>query len=370
MGNRIYLASPTMHQEEQVFIQEAFDTNWVAPLGKNVDEFEKGVAEFVGVKSAAALNAGTAALHLAVKLAGVRRGDKVFCSDLTFSATVNPVSYEGGEQVFIDSERETWNMDPRALERAFERYPDCRCVIAANLYGTPAKLDEIRDICDAHGAVFIEDAAESLSATYKGRQTGTFGQYNALSFNGNKIITTSGGGMLLSDDEAGISKARFWATQAREPYPWYEHKEIGYNYRMSNIVAGIGRGQLIHLLEHRTKTEAIYRTYEKAFQGLPVRMNPHLPYSQPNFWLSCMTIDPGCTVTPEQIRLALEEENIESRPIWKPMHLQPVFAAHDFVTAGDNVGEDIFARGLCLPSDIKMADSDQERVISVIRGLF
>ena len=203
MGNRIYLASPTMHQEEQVFIQEAFDTNWVAPLGKNVDEFEKGVAEFVGVKSAAALNAGTAALHLAVKLAGVRRGDKVFCSDLTFSATVNPVSYEGGEQVFIDSERETWNMDPRALERAFERYPDCRCVIAANLYGTPAKLDEIRDICDAHGAVFIEDAAESLSATYKGRQTGTFGQYNALSFNGNKIITTSGGGMLLSDDEAG-----------------------------------------------------------------------------------------------------------------------------------------------------------------------
>ena len=317
MGNRIYLASPTMHQEEQVFIQEAFDTNWVAPLGKNVDEFEKGVAEFVGVKSAAALNAGTAALHLAVKLAGVRRGDKVFCSDLTFSATVNPVSYEGGEQVFIDSERETWNMDPRALERAFERYPDCRCVIAANLYGTPAKLDEIRDICDAHGAVFIEDAAESLSATYKGRQTGTFGQYNALSFNGNKIITTSGGGMLLSDDEAGISKARFWATQAREPYPWYEHKEIGYNYRMSNIVAGIGRGQLIHLLEHRTKKEAIYRTYEKAFQGLPVRMNPHLPYSQPNFWLSCMTIDPGCTVTPEQIRLALEEENIESRPIWK-----------------------------------------------------
>ena len=370
MGNRIYLASPTMHQEEQVFIQEAFDTNWVAPLGKNVDEFEKGIAEFVGVKSAAALNAGTAALHLAVKLAGVRQGDKVFCSDLTFSATVNPVSYEGGEQVFIDSERETWNMDPQALERAFERYPGCRCVIAANLYGTPAKLDEIRDICAAHGAVFIEDAAESLSATYKGRQTGTFGQYNALSFNGNKIITTSGGGMLLSDDEAGISKARFWATQAREPYPWYEHKEIGYNYRMSNIVAGIGRGQLFHLLEHRAKKEAIYRTYEKAFEGLPLRMNPYLPCSQPNFWLSCMTIDADCAVTPEQIRLALEEENIESRPIWKPMHLQPVFAAHDFITSGDNVGEDIFARGLCLPSDIKMADSDQERVISVIRGLF
>ena len=294
----------------------------------------------------------------------------MFCSDLTFSATVNPVSYEGGEQVFIDSERETWNMDPAALERAFEKYSDCRCVIVANLYGTPAKLDEIRAICDTHGAVLIEDAAESLSATYKGRQTGTFGHYSALSFNGNKIITTSGGGMLLSDDGEAIAKARFWATQAREPFPWYEHKEIGYNYRMSNIVAGIGRGQMFHLLEHRAKKEAIYRAYEKAFDGLPVQMNPYLSCSQPNFWLSCITIDPDCSVTPEQIRLALEAENIESRPIWKPMHLQPVFAEHDFITAGDNVGEDIFARGLCLPSDIKNTPEDMERIISVIKGMF
>lgn len=370
MEKRIFLASPTMHGEEQAFIKEAFDTNWVAPLGKNVNEFEKEMASYVGVGHAAALTAGTAALHLAVKLAGVKRGDKVFCSDLTFSATVNPVSYEGGEQVFIESERDTWNMDPRALEKAFEKYPDCKCVVVANLYGTPAKLDELRAICDAHGAVMIEDAAESLSATYKGQQTGTFGRYNAISFNGNKIITTSGGGMLLSDDEAAVTKARFWATQAREPFPWYEHKEIGYNYRMSNIVAGIGRGQLLHLDEHRQKKEDIYRAYEKGLAGLPVKMNPYLDCSHPNFWLSCMTIDPGCSVTPEQVRLALEAENIEARPIWKPMHLQPLYASNDFITVGDNVGEDIFARGLCLPSDIKNTPEDMERIISVIKGLF
>lgn len=370
MEKRIFLASPTMHGEEQTFIQEAFDTNWVAPLGKNVNEFEKEMAAYVGVGHAAALTAGTAALHLAVKLAGVKRGDKVFCSDLTFSATVNPVSYEGGEQVFIESERDTWNMDPRALEKAFEKYPDCKCVVVANLYGTPAKLDELRAICDAHGAVMIEDAAESLGATYKRQQTGTFGQYNAISFNGNKIITTSGGGMLLSDDEEAVQKARFWATQAREPFPWYEHKEIGYNYRMSNIVAGIGRGQLLHLDEHRQLKENIYRTYEKGLAGLPVKMNPYLPCSRPNFWLSCMTIDPGCSMTPEQVRLALEAENIEARPIWKPMHLQPVYAANDFITVGDSVGEDIFTRGLCLPSDIKNTPEDMERIISVIKGLF
>ena len=253
MTKRIFLATPTTHGEEQVFIQQAFDSNWVAPLGKNVDEFERETAAYVGLGHAAALSAGTAALHLAVKLAGVKPGDKVFCSDLTFSATVNPVSYEGAEQVFIESERETWNMDPRALERAFQTYPECKCVLVANLYGTPAKLDELRSICDAHGAVLIEDAAESLGATYKGRMTGTFGQYNIFSFNGNKIITTSGGGMLLSDDADAVAKARFWATQAREPFPWYEHKEIGYNYRMSNIVAGIGRGQLLHLGEHLAK---------------------------------------------------------------------------------------------------------------------
>ena len=370
MSERIFLASPTMHGEEQRFIQEAFDTNWVAPLGKNVDEFEREMAAYVGTKHAAALNAGTAALHLAVKLAGVRPGDKVFCSDLTFSATVNPVSYEGGEQVFIESERETWNMDPRALERAFEKYPDCKCVIAANLYGTPAKLDEIAELCAAHGAVFIEDAAESLGAAYKGRMTGTFGKYNALSFNGNKIITTSGGGMLLSDDGEAVRKARFWSTQAREPFPWYEHKETGYNYRMSNIVAGIGRGQLLHLEEHLREKERIYRAYEKGLGDLPVRMNPYLPDSRPNFWLSGLVIDRGCKVTPEAVRLALEAENIESRPVWKPMHMQPVFAGRDFIGVGDPVGEDVFARGLCLPSDIKMTGEDQARVISIIRGLF
>ena len=367
---RIYLASPTMHGEEQAYIQEAFDTNWVAPLGKNVDEFEREMAAYVGVRHAAALTAGTAALHLAVKLAGVKRGDKVFCSDLTFSATVNPVSYEGGEQVFIESERETWNMDPRALERAFEKYPDCRCVIAANLYGTPAKLEELAEICAAHQAVFIEDAAESLGASYRGRMTGTFGKYNALSFNGNKIITTSGGGMLLSEDGEAIQKARFWSTQAREPFPWYEHREIGYNYRMSNIVAGIGRGQLLHLEEHLREKERIYRTYERELANLPARMNPYLPESRPNFWLSGMVIEAGSKVTPEQIRLALEAENIESRPVWKPMHLQPVFAGRDFIDVGDRVGEDIFARGLCLPSDIKMTEAEQGRVISIIRGLF
>ncbi len=370
MTKRIFLATPTTHGEEQVFIQQAFDSNWVAPLGKNVDEFERETAAYVGLGHAAALSAGTAALHLAVKLAGVKPGDKVFCSDLTFSATVNPVSYEGAEQVFIESERETWNMDPRALERAFQTYPECKCVLVANLYGTPAKLDELRSICDAHGAVLIEDAAESLGATYKGRMTGTFGQYNIFSFNGNKIITTSGGGMLLSDDADAVAKARFWATQAREPFPWYEHKEIGYNYRMSNIVAGIGRGQLLHLGEHLAKKEEIYRTYQREFAGLPVTMNPYLPESRPNFWLSCMTVNPGYPVTPEQLRLALEAENIESRPIWKPMHLQPVFAGRDFITAGDPVGEDIFARGLCLPSDIKMTGEEIQRVISVIKGLF
>ena len=370
MAERIYLSSPTMHGEEQIYIKEAFDTNWVAPLGKNVDEFEKEMAAYVGVKHAAALTAGTAALHLAVKLAGVKRGDKVFCSDLTFSATVNPVSYEGGEQVFIESERETWNMDPQALERAFGKYPECRCVIVANLYGTPAKLDELAEICAAHGALLIEDAAESLGAAYKDRMTGTFGKYNVLSFNGNKIITTSGGGMLLSDDGEAVKKARFWSTQSREPFPWYEHKEIGYNYRMSNIVAGIGRGQLLHLEEHLKEKERIYRAYEKSLADLPLRMNPYLPGSRPNFWLSCVTIEKGAGVTPEQIRLALEAENIEARPIWKPMHLQPIFDANELIGVGDNVGEDIFTRGLCLPSDIKMTAEQQERVVSVIRGLF
>lgn len=372
---RLYLSSPTMHGEEQQYVQEAFDTNWIAPLGKNVDEFEKTVAAYVGVQDAAALTAGTAALHLAVKLAGVQTGDIVLCSDLTFAATVNPVSYERGIQVFIDSERDTWNMDPRALEAAFEKYdgkkyPQPKAVIVANLYGTPAKLDEIRAICDAHDTILIEDAAESLGATYKGQQTGTFGTWNAVSFNGNKIITTSGGGMFLSDDVEAVKKVRFWATQAREPFPYYEHKEIGYNYRMSNIVAGIGRGQMHHIDEHIAQKRAIYHRYKEGFTGIPVEMNPYVPYSEPNFWLSCLMINKGQTITPDDIRLELAKYNIESRPIWKPMHLQPVYAANDFITLDDPVGDDVFARGLCLPSDNKMTEEQQSRVVDIIKGLF
>lgn len=370
-NKRIYLSSPTMHGEEQTFIQEAFDTNWVAPLGKNVDEFEREIAEYVGVKHAAALSAGTAALHLAVKLAGVRPDDIVFCPDLTFSATVNPVSYENGKQVFIDSERDTWNMDPEALRVAFRKYPECRCVIVVNLYGTPAKLDEIRAICDEHGAVLIEDAAESLSATYKGAQTGTFGQYNAISFNGNKIITTSGGGMLLCDDENAVKKARFWATQSRDPAPHYQHSELGYNYRMSNIVAGIGRGQLLHLDEHKALKKAIYERYKTAFADLPITMNPYPDCSEPNFWLSCMTVDTDCLVKPYDIMDRLAEANVEARPIWKPMHLQPIFEHCDFISVADMpVSDDIFARGLCLPSDIKMTEDEQDRVIDIVKSFF
>lgn len=366
---RLYLSSPTMHGEEQIYVKEAFDTNWVAPLGKNVDEFEKSIAEYVGVKEAAALNSGTAALHMAVKLAGVQCGDIVLCSDLTFAATVNPVSYEGGIQVFIDSEKETWNMDPKALEIGLRKY-NAKAVIVANLYGTPAKLDEIRELCQKYKVTLIEDAAESLGATYKGIQTGTFGKYSALSFNGNKIITTSGGGMFLSSDAEAVKKVRFWSTQARENCPWYEHKEIGYNYRMSNIVAGIGRGQMLHLDEHIAQKKAIYMRYKEAFKDLPVQMNPYLSYSEPNFWLSCLTINEGEKVTPEDIRLVLAKENIESRPIWKPMHMQPVYKNHDFIMAEDKpVSEDVFARGICLPSDNKMTKQQQDIVIEIIKGL-
>lgn len=373
---RVFLSSPTMHGEEQKYVKEAFDTNWVAPLGKNVNEFEKEMATIVGVKYAAALTAGTAAIHLAVKLAGVKTGDVVLCSDLTFAATVNPVSYENGIQVFIDSERDTWNMDPAALEIALKKYGSrVKAVIVANLYGTPARLDEIAKLCNWYGVTLIEDAAESLSATYKGRQTGTFGKYNCISFNGNKIITTSGGGMLLSDEETAIKKARFWSTQSRDTAPWYQHSEIGYNYRMSNVVAGIGRGQLLHLEEHKARKKEIYERYWEGLKNLPVFMNPYLNCSEPNFWLSCMVIDSSLVksekVTPEKIRLALEDENIESRPIWKPMHMQPVFADRDFISVdGDDVGGDIFERGICLPSDIKMGVEEQERVIEIIRNCF
>lgn len=368
---RILLSTPTMHGEEQQFIKEAFDTNWVAPLGANVDGFEKEMAEYVGVESAAACVSGTSALHLAIKLAGVKRGDVVFCSDMTFAATVNPVTYEGGIPVYIDSERETWNMDPSALEKAFEKYPDCKCVVLVHLYGVPAKIDEIKEICDRQGAVLIEDAAESLSATYKGRQTGSFGRYNAISFNGNKIITTSGGGMLLSDDDEAIKKARFWSTQSRDPAPWYQHSEVGYNYRMSNIVAGIGRGQLLHLDEHRLAKKAIYNRYLEGLKGLPVMMNPYLDSTEPNFWLSCILLDEDCGVTAMDILNKLNEGNAEARPIWKPMHMQPLYDGNDFVYVEDSpVNEDIFARGLCLPSDIKMTEAEQDYIIDIIRSCF
>ena len=374
MEEKIWLSSPTMHGEEQMFVKEAFDTNWVAPLGKNVTEFENEISRYVGCKAAAAMTAGTHALHMAFKLAGVGKGDIVLCSDLTFAATVNPVSYVGGTQVFIDSERETWNMNPKALEKALEKYKGkVKAAAVANLYGTPAKLDEIKELCDRYSVTLIEDAAESLSAAYKGRQTGTFGKYNAISFNGNKIITSSGGGMFLSDDEEAVQKVRFYSTQARDPAPWYQHSDIGYNYRMSNVVAGIGRGQLLHLDEHKALKTAIYKRYKEAFEDMPVKMNPYLEYSEPNFWLSCITIDEEAMkkVTPEKIRLALEAENIESRPIWKPMHLQPVYAGNDFImTDGEDVGADIFRRGLCLPSDIKMTAQQQDRVIEIIKGCF
>lgn len=387
---KIWLASPTMHGEEQKYVKEAFDTNWVSTVGANLEHLEKSVRDYVGCKASVALSAGTAALHLAVKLAGVKPGDKVFCTDMTFDATVNPVTYEGGEQIFIDSEYDTWNMDPKALERAFQKYPDVKVVVLAHLYGTPSKMDEILDICKAHNAILIEDAAESLSATYKGKQTGSFGNFNVVSFNGNKIITTSGGGMLLTDDEEAAEKARKWSTQARDAAPWYQHTELGYNYRMSNVLAGIGRGQMLHLEEHKARKKEIYERYRKGLAGLPVQMNPYLSDTEPNFWLSCLLVDedamteqirsdrdsrytkePGKSC-PDEIREVLASYNIETRPIWKPMHLQPIYAAHDFITAADGVcvDEDIFNRGLCLPSDIKMTVEEQDAVIEIIRSLF
>lgn len=372
-SNRIWLSTPTMHGNEMQYIEEAFEKNWVAPLGFNVDAFEAEAAEYLKEgKYTLALNAGTAALHLAVKLAGVKPGDTVFCTDMTFAATVNPVTYEGAKPVFIDAERETWNMDPRALEKAFEKYPDTKVVMLAHLYGTPAKMDELTAICEKHGAILIEDAAEAFAAEYKGQKMGTFGKYAVLSFNGNKIITTSGGGMLITDTEEAKKKAFFWATQARDNAPWYQHSEIGYNYRMSNIVAGIGRGQLKFLDEHRDRKEAIYRRYEEGFKGLSVKLNPYLDCTKPNFWLSCLTIDADAMdkCNPNKLREALDELNIESRPIWKPMHMQPVYADCDMITVGDDVGEDIFARGLCLPSDIKMTEEEQQAVIDAIKACF
>lgn len=370
--SKIWLSSPTMHGEEQQFVKKAFDSNWVSTVGENLTCLEKDICEFVGCKYAVALSSGTAALHLAVKLAGIKQGDRVFCSDMTFAATVNPVVYEKGVPVFIDEEYNTWNMDPEALKKAFKQYPDTKAVIVANLYGTPAKLDEIQEICNQNDAILIEDAAESLGATFRGIQTGTFGKYNAISFNGNKIITTSGGGVLLTNEEEAAEKVRFWSTQAREKAPWYQHEEIGYNYRLSNVLAGIGRGQMLHLEEHKTLKKDIYFRYKEGLKDLPLQMNPYLSYSEPNFWLSCILIDPGCPVTPEIIREKLAEYNVESRPIWKPMHLQPVYQDHAFVASkeGADVGADIFTRGLCLPSDIKMTKEIQDVVIALIKSCF
>lgn len=388
---KLWLASPTMHGDEQKFVQEAFDTNWVSTVGANLTELEKNICQYVGCKFSVALSSGTSALHLATKLAGVKPGDKVFCSDLTFAATVNPVLYEKGTPIFIDSERDTWNMNPAALERAFKLFPDVKVVVVANLYGTPAKFDEIKKICAEHNAILIEDAAESLGATYKGKQTGTFGDFNAISFNGNKIITTSGGGMLLTDDEKAASLARKWSTQSREPAAWYQHKDIGYNYRMSNIVAGIGRGQLLHLDEHIAAKKKIYERYRDAFKDLPVTMNPYdEKIMSPNFWLSCLLINENflCRqvrsdnqalfikergkTCPTEIFETLAKYNAEGRPIWKPMHLQPIFSNCEFISAqdGQDIGADIFARGLCLPSDIKMTAAQQEVVIEIVRSCF
>lgn len=377
-NKKIYLSSPTMNGHEMKFIQEAFDTNWVAPLGENVDEFEREMAAYVGTKYATALSAGTAALHLAVKLSGIKQGDVVLSSSLTFAATCNPVTYEGGKLVFIDSERDTWNMSPDALEEGLKKYPETKAVLLAHLYGTPAKMDEIMAICERRGVILIEDAAEALGSTYKGRRCGIFGKFGILSFNGNKIITTSGGGMLLSDDEEAIKKSRFLATQAREAARHYEHKEIGYNYRMSNIVAGIGRGQLITLDDYKQKKQDIYHRYEEAFADIPeIKMNPMNLAGEANNWLSCITLEPETLahgITPLRIIEELEKENIESRPIWKPMNLQPVYAGNDFIQVeivnNVSVGEDIFNRGVCLPSDIKNTDEDMERVIKIVRELF
>ena len=371
---RIYLSSPTMHGKEQEFVKEAFDTNWVAPLGPNVDAFEKELADYVGVSHAAALSAGTAAIHLALRLLGVKRGDVVFAPSLTFSATCNPIVYENAEPVFIDSETDTWNMSPEALRKAYEKYPHPAAVIVVHLYGTPARLDEIMGICKEHGTPVIEDAAESLGSAYKGKYTGTYGKLGVFSFNGNKIITTSGGGMLVSEDGEMIGRARFLATQARDPARHYQHSQIGFNYRMSNVTAGIGRGQLLSLEEHKRLKKAIYSRYQSAFSDIPeITMNPMNKDGDANCWLSCMTIKKDCPVTPDMVMDALAEENIESRPIWKPMHLQPVFADCDFISLkenGESEAEEIFNRGLCLPSDIKNTDEDMELIIRTVRKLF
>lgn len=401
---KVWLSSPTMHGPELEYVKEAYETNWMSTVGANINEVERIVCEKLGCNYAVALSAGTAALHLAVKLAGIKPGEKVFCSDMTFSATVNPVVYEGGVPVFIDTEYDTWNMDPAALEKAFELYPKVRVVVMAHLYGTPAKIEELKAVCDRHHAMIIEDAAESMGATYKGVQTGTFGKYNAISFNGNKIITGSAGGMLLTDEKESAEKVRKWSTQSRENAPWYQHEEIGYNYRMSNVIAGVVRGQLPYLEEHIAQKKAIYERYKEGFKDLPVSMNPYdEANSEPNFWLSCMVIDKDAMCRqvrgekealyisekgkscPTEILEAIAGINAEGRPIWKPMHMQPIYRMNPFVTKDGNgrartnayieggcvdVGMDIFERGLCLPSDNKMTKEQQDVIIEVVKRCF
>ena len=375
---KIWLSSPTMHGEELKYIEEAYQTNWMSTVGENINQVEINLATKVGTKYAVALSSGTSALHMAIKLAGVKPGDKVFCSDMTFAATVNPVVYEGGIPVFIDTEYDTWNMDPSALERAFELYPEVKVIVVVHLYGVPCKMDEIRNIADAHGAIIIEDAAESLGATYKGRQTGSFGEIGCISFNGNKIITGTSGGVLLTDDEVAAKKVRKWSTQSREDVPWYQHEEIGYNYRMSNVIAGVVRGQFLHLEEHIAQKKAIYERYKEGFKYLPVMMNPYdKGNSEPNFWLSCLLIDADVIqkVNPMKILNTLAKYNAEGRPIWKPMHMQPIFKGNPFITregigGSSDIGADIFNRGLCLPSDNKMTVEEQNIIIQMIRSCF
>ncbi len=385
---KVWLSTPTMHGDEIKYVQEAYDTNWMSTVGENINEAERLACEQVGCRYAVGLSCGTAALHLAVKLAGVKSGDRVFCTDMTFAATVNPVMYEKAVPVFIDTEYDTWNMDPAALERAFALYPDTKVIMLANLYGTPAKFDEICAIAEKHGAILIEDAAESLGATYKGRQTGTFGKYNVISFNGNKIITGSSGGMLLTDDKEAADKARKWSTQSRENAPWYQHEEIGYNYRMSNVIAGVVRGQFPYLAEHIAQKKAIYERYQEGFKDLPVRMNPIPDDTEPNYWLSCLIIDKEgmCKQTrtateatfvseagkscPTEILEALAAHNAEGRPIWKPMHAQPIYKDNPFVSVNGDVGMDIFERGLCLPSDNKMTVEEQAKIIAIVKSCF
>lgn len=389
-SKKVWLSSPTYHEEEIEYISEAILTNWKSTVGKNIDEVERQLSDLLGCQYAVALSSGTSALHLAVIEAGVKKGDYVLCSDMTFCATINPVIYEGAVPVLIDSEYDTWNMDPAALEKAFRLYPKAKAVICANLYGTPPKLDEIRRICDEHNAILIEDAAESFGASYRGRMTGTFGHMNVISFNGNKIITGSTGGCFLTDDENAMQHVRKLSTQAKEPVPWYQHEEIGYNYRMSNIVAGIIRGQLPYLFEHISQKKAVYQRYCEGLADLPLVLNPHTEDSEPNYWLSCILIDkeamcaqkrtdktvtyqsePGKTC-PTEIYDTLKDLNAESRPIWKPLHMQPVYKDYPVVSVDDHysVCEDIFERGLCLPSDNKLDEKDQAKVIEIIRRCF